>query len=64
MKNYIYLTHRLDGHTFGHHVKEVRSIQPFGAGSLIVFVDTCNVIRRLAVKEEPAAILGQIEKGA
>jgi len=64
MKNYIYLTHKLKGTRLGYYVKAIRSIEPFGKGSLIMFVDTCNVIKRLAVKEPPQAILEQLEKGA
>jgi hypothetical protein len=64
MKDYIYMTPKREGTRLGYHIKEVRSLEPFGAGSLIVFIDTCNVIKRLAVKEPPAAILEQIEKSA
>jgi hypothetical protein len=64
MKNYIYMTPKREGATLGYHIREIRSLEPFGAGSLIIFVDTCNVIKRLAVKEPPTAILEQIEKSA
>jgi len=65
MKNYIKMTEiRGNGATLGYHVQKILDIKPFRKGSVVSFVYSDGVAKRLAVKEAPEAIWQQAEQTA